>query len=556
MRLTPWLAAALTAGLLAGGLAAPTAAFASGTTTWTGNGDGETWTMATNWDNGVPQAGDSVVIAPTASESMPSVSGVPSGTSLKDLTLTNAGLAGGDVTVNGAFTWNVAQGQTVLDTGLTAKDAAAIGGAGKKIVFSKMTFDGDTTVSGTGQLETEFSAAGITNTGTFRIDPGALVQANACCSNPNKFINTGILEVPSGGTATLGMMGLSLDGAVSVGPDATLDVIGGPASFGPGSVVEGGGTLAFDQAENVKLAAGVALAQGSTVQLTGNAAFTGTGGFKGSGTFLWTGGQVAGNLDVGPTVTTTMSGSGVKDAMSLTNKPITVTLRGPSTLSGTGPLHLGPGGNLVNQGAFTADSGTTIEAGLCCANPNHFTNTGTFIAAAGKKPVTASLLAFGNAGTVKVVGKLVVVAVSYTQTAGVTNLSGGTLSSKQPVLIKGGTLTGHGLVGAPLVNGGTVSPSTTDGVLTVNGSYQQAKSGTFATVISGTTPGKKFGQLVVEGAATLAGTIKVTTSGGFKPKKGQSFQVMRYHSHTGSFGKQNGTPRYKVSYAGSVRVRY
>ncbi len=170
---------------------------------------------------------------------------------------------------------------------------------------------------------------------------------------------------------------------------------------------------------------------------------------------------------------------------------------------------------------------------------------------AGKKPVLFSLLAFVNSGLVKVSGKLVVNALSYTQTAGVTDLLGGSLSSNQPVLIKGGTLGGHGTVGAAVVNSGIVSPSNTD-VLTINGAYQQAKSGSFDTALAGAG---KFGQLVVNGAAKLAGTIKIFL-GHFKPKKGQSFQVMRYRSHTGSFTKKLGHPKYSVTYSGSVHIKY
>ena len=175
---------------------------------------------------------------------------------------------------------------------------------------------------------------------------------------------------------------------------------------------------------------------------------------------------------------------------------------------------------------------------------------------AGSKTASIELLAFVNHGTVKLPsGKLTVTALSYTQTSGVTSVAGGSFSSAMPVEIKGGTLTGHGLVAAAVVNSGTVNPSTTGGVLTIKGSYQQSKSGTFATVLTGTTPGTKFGQLVVTGAASLAGTVKVTTSH-FTPRRRQSFQVLRFHSHTGSFSRQSGTPRFSVSYTGSVHVSY
>lgn len=555
-------AAVIAAGLLAAGLLAPAGsafpAESANSVSWTGDGDGHTWGDGGNWNGGVPADGDSVTIAPTVTQISPSVTDMPDDVSLADLTLTNSSLSGGSVTVTGDFSWSVSQSQNTLNAALTADGPATISGAGKKLTFAKLTFNGHTEISGTGLLETEFSGAAITNDGRFEIEPGSAVDANACCSNPNKFVNIGILAVPAstGGIATLGFMGLSVKGSVIVGTGSTLDVIAGPATLSSSAVIDNGGTLAFDQGETVGLAPGITIDKNTTVQLTGTAAFTGTGGFKGTGRFLWTGGHVEGNLDVGPSVTTTMSGSGTKDMFSPNGKPITVTLSGASTVSGSGPVHLSTAASLVNEGSMTADSGTTIEAGICCAHPDRFTNGGTLTIAGGSKPVTVSLLAFVNSGTVKLAsGKLVVVALSYTQRSGVTSLAGGSFSSLMPVLIKGGTLTGHGTVGAAVVNDGTVSPSTTGGVLTVNGSYQQGKTGVFATVLAGTGAGRKFGQLVVNGAAKLAGGIKVTTSH-FTPKKGQSFQVMRYRSHSGSFASVTGHPKYSVSYAGSVHVKY
>ena len=223
-RFASGLAAVVTAGLLAGGLLVPVAAFAAGSETWSGNGDGHSWTDAGNWSGGVPASGDNVTIAPTGTQTAPSVTNVPDGTSLGDLTLTNASLAGGTVTVNGDFTWSVSTGQNVLNAPLTIEGTSAISGAGKKITFASETFDGNTEVSGTGLLETEFGGAAITNNGRFQIDPGSFVEANACCANPNKFISNGLLAVPSSasGIATLGFMGLTIGGSVIVGEAAPL----------------------------------------------------------------------------------------------------------------------------------------------------------------------------------------------------------------------------------------------------------------------------------------------------------------------------------------------
>lgn len=68
------------------------------------------------------------------------------------------------------------------------------------------------------------------------------------------------------------------------------------------------------------------------------------------------------------------------------------------------------------------------------------------------------------------------------------------------------------------------------------------------STITGTSAGSKFGQLVVQAAATLAGTLDVSTGGGFKPKAGEAFVVLKYKSHTGKFATTSGSPHYTVTY--------
>jgi hypothetical protein len=53
--------------------------------------------------------------------------------------------------------------------------------------------------------------------------------------------------------------------------------------------------------------------------------------------------------------------------------------------------------------------------------------------------------------------------------------------------------------------------SATGGVLKITAGCNQMSAGTLSSVITGTTPGTKFGQLSVGGKATLAGTLKVNT---------------------------------------------
>src|SRR5690348_7798675 len=119
-RLLPKLAVAAFAGALAGAMLGPVAASARGSVSWTGGGDGTSWSS-----NQPPQTGDSVTISPTASEPTPHVTGMPSGTQLQDLTLADASLAGGDVVVMGTFSWNASQGHETLASPLTVEGDAS-----------------------------------------------------------------------------------------------------------------------------------------------------------------------------------------------------------------------------------------------------------------------------------------------------------------------------------------------------------------------------------------------------------------------------------------------
>lgn len=141
-RLCRTLAAAALAGLLpvAGLASMPLSARASGNQTWTGDGDGTTWGDTQNWaSKSVPQDGDSVTIAPTALQVRPAVTGVPSDIALQDLTLTDASLSGGAVTVSGDFSWSVSHSFATLAVPLTVEGSASFGGAGEEDSTKPMT---------------------------------------------------------------------------------------------------------------------------------------------------------------------------------------------------------------------------------------------------------------------------------------------------------------------------------------------------------------------------------------------------------------------------------
>ena len=728
-------------GVLTAALFVPAAASASSNQTWTGGGDGTSWSDGMNWaSNSVPSNGDSVTIPAVNFPARTVVTGMPGGTQLQDLTMTDASLSGGDVTVAGDFSWSVSQGFEVLGSPLTVGGDASFSGAGEADVQDPMTFDGTAEFNGPGLLSIQDAGAAITNNGTLTVAPNAVVRASVCCVNPDVFLNNGTVAMSAAGTGNLANMEFNDQGSVVVGPGSLLDVTGGPGGFGAGAAITGGGTLQFEMGASMTLATGVSIGAGSTMTLTGNAEFfgpgtfvgggkfswaggtidgnldvgksihttvsgttkkqlmspgsthallafhgpttvegagpveafaadisssgaftirtgatiegstccvnpdeflstgtltvpgsagkanvefmnfndqgdivvgagstlldtsgpgsfgpgvilsgggtvnfdlgatitlgssmqiqTGTtltlagspsstffgpGSFTGAGNFAWTGGTISGNLDVASTITTTISGTAAKELTSPTTTPTALTLHGVTSLAGTGELELFGTTTLSNLGTMTLKTGTTVGASVCCAAPDTFSNGGTLNVAAGTGTATVTNMQLSNSGTVKVNGgTLAINTLGYKQTAGSTQLAGGSVTAQKQMNISKGTLSGFGTITGSVLSGGTVAPSTTGGVLKITGAYNQQSAGTLSSVITGTTPGTKFGQLSVGGKATLAGTLKVNTGNGFVPGHGQSFSVLLYHTRSGMFGTLSGTPAYSVSYTATA----
>ena len=101
-----------------------------------------------------------------------------------------------------------------------------------------------------------------------------------------------------------------------------------------------------------------------------------------------------------------------------------------------------------------------------------------------------------------------------------------------------GLLSGSGtIIGNVLNAAGTVAPGNSPGILSVTGNYTQSSAGTLQIELGGTTPGSGFDQLLVTGGMSLAGTLNVSLTNGFLPKKNDSFDILDWGSAglTGTF---------------------
>jgi hypothetical protein len=225
------------------------------------------------------------------------------------------------------------------------------------------------------------------------------------------------------------------------------------------------------------------------------------------------------------------------DSSIRTESPVTIEnatfeMGGATTsVTTTSTITLGPGLSLGTEG----DDGTFTAAGV---GPN-----------AGPK------YGFG-ADTLNLTGGTTSVASGTVLESGPLNVQGGVLEDDgtvgqatvlgntevAPTTITGGTLSGTGTVAGPLANsGGTVAPGDAPGRLTVAGNYTQEAGGTLGIGIAGTTPGTEFDQLLVEGSATLGGTLSLADEGGFAPALGDTFKIVSgASSRTGTFATVGG----------------
>ncbi len=84
---------------------------------------------------------------------------------------------------------------------------------------------------------------------------------------------------------------------------------------------------------------------------------------------------------------------------------------------------------------------------------------------------------------------------------------------------------GTGTINANVVNGGTINPGLSPGIITINGNYTQG-DGALNIEIGGTTVGTQYDQLNVMGTVTLAGALGVDLINAFVPVQPQTFTII------------------------------
>ncbi|HTO77555.1 MAG TPA: S-layer homology domain-containing protein [Thermoanaerobaculia bacterium] len=455
----------------------------------------------------------------------------------------------GSGTMSGTGTTTIGSGRTLLlnNSGVTLQRKLSNAGAAtmSSNAYVSISTGGSIDNSGTWEIQNDSGIYGsgqiINNTGTISRTTSAgtaFIQANINGAGGTVNVNSGTLQLSGGGNnsnnfnfagATLQFNGgtWAMTGAFKgdTGGNLLLSAatitFGSGASFSPLSqLTVSGGTNTFNSGST--LAPSNITFSGGTLQGSDSM------GVASGGIFTWTGGTMAGTgtttIDTGRQLI--MNGSGFTLQRPFVNK-------GTATQSGNAYMYISTGGTLNNQGTWEAQNDQYING-----SGSVFTNSGTF-----KRTTSAGTYYFyvntSNSGTFDVQTGDLNFSGTYTQTAGALFLDGGNIDSPSYALnIQGGVVKGNGNINGDVSVSGTgqASPGNSPGeiAITNNHKYTQAAPGVYAVDINGTSAGNDYDDMLISGAATLGGELRVSL--GYTPAVGDSFTILQHASRTGTFG--------------------
>jgi len=252
---------------------------------------------------------------------------------------------------------------------------------------------------------------------------------------------------------------------------------------------------------------------------------TGSGDVSINGDIYWNAGTISGSGKITANAQINIAGPLTKTLLGRT-----IDNAGTLSWSGTGAVDAGQGATINNLlGGFIdlqGDASGTYLGGL----PTTFNNQGSLIKTAGDG--VAALDQINNTGLVEIRSGTLGTA-AYFQEAGETILNFGDLASASDIYFDGGQLTGNGTVSAfsteglmTVFNAATVSPGQSAGAINVSAHFTQQAGGRLTAELGGVIPVAQYDQLLVQGLASLAGTLDVTLIDGFLPKAGDQFTLL------------------------------
>ena len=516
------------------------------------------WSDPTQWDSGVPVAGENINIATTAANSTDdfslAIGTLTLGNSADALTIPDGVTLTVGGTINNAGTITLAG--TSTNTWLEISSNVSLTGTGTLILSSNPNaiwssnssnvLTNSSTIKGGGSIGNQ--NMGLVNNGTIiSTDSVVGLNINAGAAGLN---NTGTMETSAGGR--LYIVGsansfLNYNGTTNALTGGTYTANGGNIYFFGSSIgistlsarvtQEAGGELMNSTTDAPALA--------NLASITATGVLTTTATFNQPGAF-----NMAGALNILPN--TSFSAGSLKQ---INNGALTGgqwVLDSNFNITGT------PANIVTNSATLTLSGGTFF-------NTSNGTNAFANLSANKKTLRILNFAHFSTAGTLTNTGQMTVAkgckltiggtGTSYSQTSGKTTLDGMLIGT---TMINGGTF-----LGAGSITGNVALGSTTAAILSlgdagksaqvkVTGTYTQNSTGTLAVAIGGTTLATQYSQLKVVGTANVSGALAATLINTFTPTVGQKFTVMSATKVAGTFSNTtipiNSTEQFTVSY--------
>jgi filamentous hemagglutinin family protein len=469
------------------------------------------------------------------------VSGLANVAAGNTLDLAGGSFTSGSLGIGGVFNLN---GGT-LSTGATT---VASGGA-FNLSSGTASFSGPLTLQAGGALN--YALAGATTI------PGASTQAGTLNIASGTLSFSGGLSQTAGGTTLSGGV-LGANFAVSGGTlggtgniTGNLDLTAGAYTLAAGDVLTVSGTTTLASGASLNLNGGGLSSSGMTL----NGALTYT-----TGTF-----NPGGPLNINSGASFTKAGSGMLSLTSAFNE-----LAGGSFVVNGGTLDLAAGGSLLggsyspaagamlrfSGGTFVLNGATTLGSGVQMAGgtfngPGALTSTGILDITGN----TTFNSLFTNSGTLTVSNGITLNAsAGYAQTAGFTKLGTGTGTSGNIIAggsgfaLNGGILGGTGTVtGNISVGTATLAAGFSPGSLTITGNLNLNSTSTLNVELGGATAGSGYDVIYVGGTAYLAGTLNVTSWGGYVAAAGSSYNFLNFANSSGAFSSINLPAGWNIS---------
>ena len=496
----------------------PAAMFGQCDLTWNGSFSND-WSTPANWTpNGAPTSSTNICIDnPGQTATAAGVNSAAANltiTSNSTLNFVSGSLGINGATVSNSGTLKVANSFLGFLTATTLNGGGAIelsqiGTSSIAIGSSAALTNSDNTIEGYGNL------VPVTSTSAFTNGVNGIVNANSQGLTLNvqgfgfgTLANQGTMEATNGGKLTLGGV-----------------VFGTSSSSSVNNV--GGTILASGQGSEVDISGYI---QGGTLKTTGSGSIVVTGPHGSGGpTLIWdgtgnSGGLFnAGNLNVGSSDVLLQSGNLQNTGSMLLNSSSQVQFVNAG-LSGNGSITLADGSTMtVLVGAIVNDGNTIVLDGGAGgnSNPTNRSSSLNYEQNSGEFDLQTGASVHGGIG---INGGTAIIDGVITGTLGAgTNFSG--------------ELEGTGIISGRLLDDGIVHPGDSTGMLTLNGNYQQDGTGIFDVDIGGLSD---FSELMVNGSASLDGSLDVSLADGYTPNLGDTFTILDSETLSGTFAELNG----------------